>query len=162
MWFYSFCHSFFFACISSEFIFSTGMSRNTSDQLVRAVCDVCANSHNWSLHSQHSVSWEKKILFLPFWSWPQQRNYSKRDLLCLKLSKFIVLIISCQETNFQCYLTRQKGCVLQSEWLIHLFRLWKQDVNLSNINKYKQNIIWLSCRVASQNFISSKKYLLYM
>ena len=34
-----------------------------------------------------------------------------------------------------------KGCVLWSEWLIHVFHLWKQDVNSSNVCKYKHKIL---------------------
>ena len=41
--------------------------------------------------------------------------------------------------------------------------MWKEDVNLSNVNKYKQKIKtfgdMLSCRVAGQNFFSQEVFV---
>ena len=61
-----------------------------------------------------------------------------------------------------------KGCVLWSEWPIHIFHLWKQDANSSNVSNLNTNTkfknIWgrAVLRGAGQNFIFSRKKCIFV
>ena len=99
--------------------------------------------------------WLREQIFCVAWQMACSRNLN--FLICSSPSCGHNWYLS--ENNVLCCVTCQKFIFFLSEWLIYLFHLWKQDVNWSNINKWKPVGDALSCRAVGQNLFPKKIFV---